>query len=213
MEITKIEKAFKSNELIKQDISKARARGLTPDQYYAENIAFYKEMVEGRNTSNMSVEEFLAPARARGVIEKRIGKQVIYSNVTPATANALDLVAGDLLRKLRDTGIMSREIEDIFNLKDVDGPIQTMVEQLIGVVRATKMARYAAGQTLKEFDLSSPSFRKQMFADVDKQVKVIAGKFEKAEGPVKGHNVEPIYFDVELKKDKEYCLSLINNYN
>jgi hypothetical protein len=170
-EITKIEKAFKSNELIKQDISKARARGLTPDQYYAENIAFYKEMVEGRNTSNMSVEEFLAPARARGVIEKRIGKQVIYSNVTPATANALDLVAGDLLRKLRDTGIMSREIEDIFNLKDVDGPIQTMVEQLIGVVRATKMARYAAGQTLKEFDLSSPSFRKQMFADVDKQVK------------------------------------------
>ncbi len=170
-EITKIEKAFKSNELIKQDISKARARGLTPDQYYAENIALYKEMVEGRNTTDMTVEEFLAPARARGVIEKRIGKQVIYSNVTPATANALDLVAGDLLRKLRDTGIMSREIEDIFNLKDVDGPIQTMVEQLIGVVRATKMARYAAGQTLKEFDLSSPSYRKQMFADVDKQVK------------------------------------------
>ena len=170
-EITKIEKAFKSNELIKADISKARARGLTPDQYYAENIAFYKEMVEGRDTSNMSVEEFLAPAKARGVIEKRIGKQVIYSNVTPATANALDLVAGDLLRKLRDTGIMSREIEDIFNLKDVDGPIQTMVEQLIGVVRTTKMARYAAGQTLKEFDLSSPSARKAMFKDVDKQVK------------------------------------------
>jgi hypothetical protein len=170
-EISKIEKAFKSNELIKQDISKARSRGLTPDQYYAENIALYKEMVEGRNTSNMTVEEFLAPAKARGVIEKRVGKQVIYSNVTPATANALDLVAGDLLRKLRDTGIMSREIEDIFNLKDVDGPIQTMVEQLIGVVRATKMARYAAGQTLKEFDLSSPSYRKQMFADVDKQVK------------------------------------------
>ena len=36
--------------------------------------------------------------------------------------------------------------------------------------------------------------------DNDKQVKVIAGKFEKAEGPVKGHNVEPTYFDVELKK-------------
>ena len=34
--------------------------------------------------------------------------------------------------------------------------------------------------------------------DNEKQVKVIAGKFEKAEGPVKGHNVEPVYFDVEL---------------
>ena len=27
-----------------------------------------------------------------------------------------------------------------------------------------------------------------------KQVKVIAGKFENAEGPVKGHNVEPRLF-------------------
>ena len=37
--------------------------------------------------------------------------------------------------------------------------------------------------------------------DDDKRVKVIAGKFEKAEGPVKKHNVEPVYFDVELDKN------------
>jgi redox-sensitive bicupin YhaK (pirin superfamily) len=40
--------------------------------------------------------------------------------------------------------------------------------------------------------------------DQDKQVKVIAGKFKNAEGPVKGHNIEPVYFDVELNKDKEF---------
>ena len=171
-EIEKIEQAFRSNELIKKDIAKARERGLTTEQYYAENIAFYKEMVEGRDTSNMSVEEFLAPAKARGVIEKRIGKQIIYSNVTPETANALDLVAGDLLRKLRDTGIMSREIEDIFDVKDVDGPVQTMIEQLIGVVRLSKLAKYQAGYDLKSLDLSGgKKFRKMMNADVDKQVK------------------------------------------
>ena len=136
-EIAKIEKAFKSNELIKQDISKARSRGLTTDQYYAENIALYKEMVEGRNTSTCK-REFLAPAKAKGMDIREVDGEVIYANVLPSTANALDLVAGDLLRKLRDTGIMSREIEDIFNLKDVDGPIQTMVEQLIGTVRLTE---------------------------------------------------------------------------
>jgi len=170
-EITKIEKAFKSNELIKADISKARARGLTPDQYYAENIAFYKEMVEGRDTSNMTVEQFLAPARARGEVTEKVGGQIVYSGVNSETANALDLVAGDLLRKLRDTGIMSREIEDIFNLKDVDGPIQTMVEQLIGTVRLMKMSKYYAGATLKKLDTSSAAFRKGLNADVDKQVK------------------------------------------
>ena len=49
--------------------------------------------------------------------------------------------------------------------------------------------------------------------DNDKQVKIIAGKFEKAEGPVKGHNVEPIYFDVELNKDKEFSFSLPSTHN
>ena len=49
--------------------------------------------------------------------------------------------------------------------------------------------------------------------DTDKTVKVIAGKFEKAEGPVKGHNVEPVYFDVELKKDKEFFFQLPSTHN
>ena len=49
--------------------------------------------------------------------------------------------------------------------------------------------------------------------DEDKQVKVIAGKFEKAEGPVKKHNVEPIYFDVELNKKKYFKFKLPKTHN
>ena len=49
--------------------------------------------------------------------------------------------------------------------------------------------------------------------DNDKQIKVIAGKFKESEGPVKGHNVEPIYFDVELKKDKEFNFNLPLTHN
>ena len=49
--------------------------------------------------------------------------------------------------------------------------------------------------------------------DENKQVKVIAGKFEKAVGPVLGHNVEPVYFDVELNKDKEFNYNLPHTHN
>ena len=49
--------------------------------------------------------------------------------------------------------------------------------------------------------------------DQDKKIKVIAGKFENAEGPVKGHNVEPVYFDVELNKDKEFNFNLPSTHN
>ena len=49
--------------------------------------------------------------------------------------------------------------------------------------------------------------------DEDKQVKIIAGNFENAEGPVKGHNVEPIYFDVELKKNKLFNFKIPTTHN
>ena len=49
--------------------------------------------------------------------------------------------------------------------------------------------------------------------DDDKQVKVIAGKFEKAEGPVKGHNVEPVYFDIELNEGKDFNFKLPSTHN
>ena len=53
----------------------------------------------------------------------------------------------------------------------------------------------------------------QTHKDVEKIVKVIAGKFEQAEGPVKKHNVEPVYLDVELKKDKEFNFELPSTHN
>ncbi len=49
--------------------------------------------------------------------------------------------------------------------------------------------------------------------DNEKQIKVIAGKFKNAEGPIKGHNVEPVYFDIELKKGKEFIFEIASNHN
>jgi len=53
----------------------------------------------------------------------------------------------------------------------------------------------------------------QTHKDSEKKIKIIAGKFGDAEGPVKGHNVEPVYFDVELEKDKEFNFDLPSTHN
>jgi len=53
----------------------------------------------------------------------------------------------------------------------------------------------------------------QIHKDDDKKVKVIAGKFGEAEGPVKGHNVEPVYFDIEIEKEKEFTFNLPSTHN
>ena len=57
------------------------------------------------------------------------------------------------------------------------------------------------------------SNKMQIHKDTGKKVKVIAGKFKNAEGPVKEHNVEPIYFDIELEKDNEFNFQLPSNHN
>ena len=53
----------------------------------------------------------------------------------------------------------------------------------------------------------------QVHKDDDKKIKVIAGKFGEAEGPVKGHNVEPVYLDIEIEKEKEFNFNLPPTHN
>jgi len=53
----------------------------------------------------------------------------------------------------------------------------------------------------------------QVHKDYEKKIKIIAGKFGNAEGPIKGHNVEPVYFDVGLEKDKEFIFELPSTHN
>ena len=57
------------------------------------------------------------------------------------------------------------------------------------------------------------SDKMQIHKDEEKKVKVISGKFENAEGPVKEHNIEPVYFDIELKKDKDFTFKLPSTHN
>jgi len=51
------------------------------------------------------------------------------------------------------------------------------------------------------------------YKDGDKLINLIAGKFEDKEGPVKGHNIEPIYFDIELKENKKINLEVPETHN
>ena len=51
------------------------------------------------------------------------------------------------------------------------------------------------------------------FSDDEKVVKVIAGKFKDIEGPEKNHNVEPIYFHIVLKNEKEFSCEVPEGHN
>ena len=50
-------------------------------------------------------------------------------------------------------------------------------------------------------------------SDKEKTVKVIAGNYANVEGPEKKHNVEPIYFHVILKEEKEFKYKVPSGHN
>ena len=51
------------------------------------------------------------------------------------------------------------------------------------------------------------------YSDDEKVVKVIAGKYRDIEGPEKNHNVEPIYFHIVLKNEKEFYCEVPEGHN
>ncbi len=51
------------------------------------------------------------------------------------------------------------------------------------------------------------------YKDESKRINIISGKFNNVEGPVKGHNVEPIYFDVELDENKDVSFDVPETHN
>ena len=51
------------------------------------------------------------------------------------------------------------------------------------------------------------------YKDEEKSINLISGKYGNIEGPVKGHNVEPIYFDVDLKENKKINIEVPETHN
>ena len=52
-----------------------------------------------------------------------------------------------------------------------------------------------------------------IYKDNEKNIKIIAGKYRKAEGPEKKHNVEPIYFHIILEEGKEFNCDVPEGHN
>jgi hypothetical protein len=52
-----------------------------------------------------------------------------------------------------------------------------------------------------------------IYKDEDKSVKIIAGNFKEVKGFIKEHNINPTYFDIDLKKNKEFNFNILPSYN
>ena len=170
--VEKVLRRFRSQGYVEQMKETAARQGKTLDEMYAQDLDTYKAVFEGRNTSDMTPEEFWKEISKEKLVRKS-GKKTLYSYVSSEYADVIDMINASLFNEIRDAGVTARELANFYDIKDIDGPAQQMVKKLIAGLQMRKMASADISQQLRQFGKMrgktvTPKLQAEM---IDKQVK------------------------------------------
>ena len=141
---------FRSQGFVKELEASARSAGKTLQESIGEDLDMFRAVYEGRNTSDVTTEQFFKKftRRQRPIYDAKGKKTGEY--MQPMFIKALDMVNTSLFNDIRDQGITARELANIVDVNDIDGPAQQMVEKLIAGLKLRKRSAYEASQQLAE---------------------------------------------------------------
>ena len=143
-QIERIYKGLVSSEKFAKDLEAAKGDRVKLAQTFKEAVEAHQRITQGRNAADMSANEYLKellesqPDIIDGV-EVWTSKNVVIA----------DLISGTLLRQLRDTGIAGREIADLVDLADIDGPAKQIVDTMLTALYQTKKARFVKSDSFR----------------------------------------------------------------
>jgi hypothetical protein len=128
---------------------------------YREAIEAHQRITQGRNPIDMSPQEYLKELfETNDVIDG-------IENWTAKNVVVADLVVGTLLKQLRDLGTAGREIADLVDLQDIDGPAKQIVDTMLTALYQTKKARFVKSDSFRA--LGAGKAKKQALDEVLKQ--------------------------------------------
>ena len=159
---------FMTDARLQAEIQAARKQGKTLAEIWGDSAELIKEVYEGRNTSELTPDEFWeALFRDPTVIKKGAPDELTIWD--PEKISAARLIIGSLTRELRDAGIGARELADIADLNSMDGPARAIYEKIIAGLTQIKLSTLKTSGQLRAFRAGKQSL-KQINDVVDKQV-------------------------------------------
>ena len=159
---------FMTDARLQGEIQAAKKQGKTLAEIWGDSAELIKEVYEGRNTSDLTPEEFWARMfEAPTIIKEGTPDEIRIWD--PEKASASRLIIGSLMRELRDAGIGARELADIADLGDIDGPAKAIYEKIIAGLTQIKLSSMKTSGQLRAFGAGKQSL-KQLNQAVDKQV-------------------------------------------
>tara|TARA_R100001510_G_scaffold49030_1_gene47181 strand:- start:14 stop:2659 length:2646 start_codon:yes stop_codon:yes gene_type:complete len=161
---------YMSDARVKEAVAEAKSKNKPLYELWGDATALAQKIYEGRNTSDLTASEFWSPLDKNS---RLFGVNFIDSNQVKAS----ELVIGSLLKEIRDSGITNRELYNIADLKDIDGPAKAMYDKIIaGVIHVNtskKLQSYSfAG--LQNRGLKKPTraqIKAEIQADAEQSIK------------------------------------------
>ena len=173
-------KKLMSTDYFKKTEADLKAQNISLSEAYKESLQFLQYMGTGREAADLTPEQFLAGLE-RAKIPLGFGDVDV---VVSRQARTLDLVIGSLINEIKETGLSGRELADIVDLHDVDGPAKGLLDKLQYAITERKKAGYAAGSYLQAM---SDGRKGKIFekTDLKKQKEFVETKIEESKTAVK----------------------------
>ena len=149
--VERIMRGLMSSEKFAKELDAAKGSRTTLVNKYREAIEAHQRITQGRNAVDMSPQEYLK--------ELFESNDVIDGNAVWTSKNVVvaDLVIGTLLKQVRDLGVAGREIADLVDLQDIDGPAKQLVDTMLTALYETKKARFVKSDSFRELGLGKKS--------------------------------------------------------
>ncbi len=143
-QVERIYKGLISSEKFAKELEAAKGDRVKLAETYKESVEAHQRITQGRNAADMSAREYLkelfdAQPDVIDGIEVWTSKNVVIA----------DLISGTLLRQLRDLGTAGREIADLVDLGDIDGPAKQIVDTMLTALYQTKKARFVKSDSFR----------------------------------------------------------------
>ena len=142
--VERIMRGLMSNDKFAKELEAAKGNRQTLVNTYRESIEAHQRITQGRNAADMSASEYL-----KDLLEARpdiVDGEAIWTSKNVVVA---DLVLGSLMKQLRDTGIAAREISDLVDINDIDGPAKQIVDTMLTALYETKKARFVKSDSFR----------------------------------------------------------------
>ena len=123
-------------------------------EVFGDSLLAHQRITEGRNAAEMTASEYLDElykAKDSYAVVNAAGETIdTIETFTSRNIVVADLTVGTLLHQIRDTGISGRELADIADLGDIDGPAAQIVDTILTALTETKKARIIKSQNFRE---------------------------------------------------------------